>query len=423
MHKINGSNSLSASLFRNGYLAMASGLAGKVRRATESEEFDLANYDQERCNDLAKGAFGDPFPLQTMVRISFVVGGGKLVRQKYSDDLPKLFMNALSAIGFSDDSAAACEADSGGKYKYQHDTGKNLKFVHVYPHIIVSQDAANNGEGDAEQQQQQQRQSPEEKMLRCGLADFERLFEKHLPTYAQRKGLLDALKARVCKWNAVDEKVRRLERLDAEEEALYNDDLDIEEVQEKDKKVSASLEVMVDEGNLTSSERTSLLSLLDEKRAAVEGKGKQAPQKLVDMIQKVKDCSPVGLPPLKFAKEIRELTNKLNKLAQLEKASKGKYSLDELKALGERPDIEEALANYKESSRGWFEADEVFEDRLQACLRAGGGSSKKGGSALPQRPGSAATGSGFTTVSGGARQAKSKASAPSTRNAFGALDR
>eukprot|EP00435_Cladocopium_sp_Y103_P028830 s2993_g7.t1 len=85
---------------------MASGLAGKVRRSTESDEFDLSGYDQARCNELAKASFSEPFPLKEMVRISFVVGGGKLVRQrfgpkcsvpKYSDDLPK-FMVLRTAI-------------------------------------------------------------------------------------------------------------------------------------------------------------------------------------------------------------------------------------------------------------------------------------------------------------------------------------
>ncbi|CAJ1338829.1 unnamed protein product, partial [Effrenium voratum] len=104
-------------------LAM-SGLAGKVRRATESDEFDLSGYDQARCNELAKAAFSEPFPLKEMVRISFVVGGGKLVRQKYAEELPKYMVNALSTIGFTEDNSATVEASSAGKFKYHHDTNK-----------------------------------------------------------------------------------------------------------------------------------------------------------------------------------------------------------------------------------------------------------------------------------------------------------
>ena len=110
-----------------------------------------------------------------MVRISFVVGGGKLVRQKYSDDLPKHFCSALTLVGFQEerqealefavnalcsvhgesskarvqsarvslslrnylwqDNSATVEQGSAGKFKYHHDTNKNLKFVHVFPKI------------------------------------------------------------------------------------------------------------------------------------------------------------------------------------------------------------------------------------------------------------------------------------------------
>ena len=38
---------------------MASGLAGKVRRATESDEFDLSGYDQAKL-DLSEGFFFFP---------------------------------------------------------------------------------------------------------------------------------------------------------------------------------------------------------------------------------------------------------------------------------------------------------------------------------------------------------------------------
>merc|ERR1740121_1322030 len=118
----------------------------------------------------------------------------------------------------------------------------NLKFVHVYPHIVAAA-PAEGGEGAAEEQQQRQL-TPEEKMLRCDMDDFERLLDKQLPTYAQKKRLLDTLKSRVLKWNEIDEKVRGLKKLSAEEQAIYDDDLDLEEVQEKDKKVSLSLEAI-----------------------------------------------------------------------------------------------------------------------------------------------------------------------------------
>lgn len=97
------------------------------RRSSESRRSFLAL--EVRCNELAKAAFDEPlalkagsettqqkggplfspsgpsasFGLKEMVRISFVVGGGKLVRQKYSDDLPKHFCSALTLVGFQEE--------------------------------------------------------------------------------------------------------------------------------------------------------------------------------------------------------------------------------------------------------------------------------------------------------------------------------
>lgn len=46
-------------------------------------------------------AFNEPFPhLSGMIRLSFVVGGGKGVRTKYDDNMPKWCSQALKSIGF-----------------------------------------------------------------------------------------------------------------------------------------------------------------------------------------------------------------------------------------------------------------------------------------------------------------------------------
>ena len=63
-------------------------LANEIRGSTESTEFDLAGYGGEQCAKLAAAAFSKPLPLAEMIRLSFVVGGGKKVRQKYNDALP-----------------------------------------------------------------------------------------------------------------------------------------------------------------------------------------------------------------------------------------------------------------------------------------------------------------------------------------------
>ena len=62
-------------------------------------------------------AFSLPLEAPTeMVRFTFVVGGGKLVRSKYDEDLPKWITAALREIGFSEDRSAALDFSSQGMF-------------------------------------------------------------------------------------------------------------------------------------------------------------------------------------------------------------------------------------------------------------------------------------------------------------------
>jgi hypothetical protein len=98
-----------------GFEEQLSGMAGEVRSSIGSEQFDLANYTEARARDLVLAAFSSPLNApKTMVRFTFVVGGGKLVRSKYSDDLPKWMGAALRDIGYTADASAAETFDSQG---------------------------------------------------------------------------------------------------------------------------------------------------------------------------------------------------------------------------------------------------------------------------------------------------------------------
>ena len=110
-------------------------LAMEVRQSKESEQFDLAGYGPNSVAKMVQDAFTNPLPLGSMVRLSFVVGGGKKVRQKYNDGLVRELTSALSGIGFAEDKGAALALECAGQYKYQHDTSKDLMFVHVFPRV------------------------------------------------------------------------------------------------------------------------------------------------------------------------------------------------------------------------------------------------------------------------------------------------
>jgi hypothetical protein len=89
-------------------------LANEIRGSTESTEFELAGYGAEQCDRLAAAAFSKPLPLSEMIRLSFVVGGGKKVRQKYNDGLPTLWAEALKKVGFKEDRGASLDVSCAG---------------------------------------------------------------------------------------------------------------------------------------------------------------------------------------------------------------------------------------------------------------------------------------------------------------------
>eukprot|EP00928_Gymnodinium_smaydae_P086282 TRINITY_DN7026_c0_g1_i2.p1 TRINITY_DN7026_c0_g1~~TRINITY_DN7026_c0_g1_i2.p1 ORF type:complete len:352 (-),score=90.85 TRINITY_DN7026_c0_g1_i2:192-1247(-) len=349
-------------------------------------------------------------------------------------------MGALSNVGFKDDNAACCERDSGGKFKFQHDTGKNLKFVHVFPNLSDPPAADGGGNDDDEDAEDEvtKPQSPQEILLSCSQPDFERFVGENLPTYAQRKRLLDILKERIVRVETIEAKMVKLETLSGEEQALF-DDIGAEELRQKVKALNGAMQQMIEGGSLTSSEKSSLLEQFEKKDEALkselakseaEGKSKKASalaqqrEVLQKTMSTLKDSGVASLPPLRHGSELRKLHAKLANLARIEKASKGKYSLDELKQLGERPELEEAVAVLEARSRMWLEEDAVFRERLQSALKSGGKASGKGGAygGSVHKASPASGGTGFKTVgSAGARPSKAKASAPSTRNAFGAL--
>ena len=114
---------------------MAAALAKRLRAVTEhddAERFELANYTQEQAETLVEAAFAAPFEAATEpLRISFIIGGGKLVRHKFDEALGKYLTAALRKLGFEEDKGASLGSEKC--YKMQHDTGQNLIYLHVFP--------------------------------------------------------------------------------------------------------------------------------------------------------------------------------------------------------------------------------------------------------------------------------------------------
>jgi len=340
-------------------------LAMEVRQSKESEQFDLAGYGPNSVAKMVQDAFTNPLPLDSMVRLSFVVGGGKKVRQKYNDGLVRELTSALSGIGFTEDKGAALALECAGQYKYQHDTSKDLMFVHVFPRVdpaAAAALAAGDGPGVPDAM------SPTQLLLFSEPAVFERMVAAKTPSFAQRRRVLDVLKQAKADYAAVEAKLGAMEALDAREQQLL-DELDAEALEAKLKWLSKELDGMITAGQLNKDEKPMVLEQLHAKLEAVEvqiatadseGKEKRAAKlreghaELVARIDAVSALKPIHRP-VKFEKEMAAARKQLLELDKLEVRSKKEIlPLSEIERLNKRPKMKADLQAMEEDSAGWF---------------------------------------------------------------------
>jgi hypothetical protein len=339
--------------------------AALIRGSTESNEIDLAGYGGEQCDRLAEAAFAKPLPLAHMIRLTFTVGGGKKVRQKYNDGLPALLADALRKVGFSEDRGASLDVKCAGLFKFQHNTDTDLKVTHVYPKIDPeAAAAASEGEGGGSVEAL----SPAELILFSEMPTFQRMIASKTPSLGQKRRALEALKEGRATISAAEEKLASMQAL-SEKEQHYYDTLDAAALEEKQSYLSKAMEAMIDKGQLTVEEKEAVLEQLsgkmrqlEEQLAAAESekKAKRAEklgQLLDDLRAKAaaaRDAKPIRRPA-KFEAEMKAVRQRLAALDKLEESSKKTaLPLSEVQKLTARPKLQEDLAAMQAESRGWF---------------------------------------------------------------------
>ena len=357
--------------------AQLSGMAGEIRAATTSEQFDLGGYTELRTSDLIKSAFNSPLTEPTkMIKFTFVVGGGKLVRSKYNDDLSKWMISALREVGYTEDRSAAETFDSQGTFKQQHDTGQNLKYLIVYPFVTCSQKPSG---GDVSQEREVDTSNPEYIVCACESATFKDMVVSKVTTYKQKKALLQVLQASAERFQEIEEKLISGVALSAAEQAVYDSNSGADT--EKITWLQSEIKRMVDEGKLTRAEKAELLQSIDGnlssvlkeiEEATAEGKPKKVEKLAVkkDNIS-ARKASVEAITPIQHrlsqSEQIQKLYMRLFPLLALEdKGRSMSLTLADLKTLEEKSDIEDAIRNLEQASRGWFVEDEDFIALCQA---------------------------------------------------------
>lgn len=406
-----------------------SGLAGEIRSSVTSEQFDLSNYTQQRARDLVLAAFSTPLTAPTeMVKFTFVVGGGKLVRSRYADDLPKWLVAALREIGFTDDKSAAETFDSQGTFKQQHDTGQNLKYLIVFPHVACA-NATKESSAVTTSEPVLDEKSPEYIVSACEVSTFKEIVQAKVASYRQKKKLLKHLQDSQERFQAIEQKLVSGTVLTPQEQTIYDSNTGSDA--EKIAYLQAEIKQHVDNQQLSAIEKQELLDTITSNLETVDAemeaaKAENKPKKIEKLLTKkeamvtrkqfVEKISPVEYR-LKHGDEIEKLYLKLFPLQELEdKGRSMSLTLADLKSLEKKTEIEEAIAGYENASRGWFQEEEDFQVMCATVLKQA--KSRKKAGAVKKPTASKGT-SGPQKIAAGGRSGSSGSwvTAPITKKA------
>jgi hypothetical protein len=340
------------------------GLVGAIRSATSSEQFDLAGYTEARTHDIFSGAFAKPLEGPTeMIKFTFVVGGGKLVRSRYPEDLPRWITNSLREIGYSEDRSAALDFSSQGTFKHQHDTGQNLKVVIVFPNLTCGQAKA-LAQSSPPSESRVDVNSKEYLLTTAELDTFKEIVNHKIESWTLKKRALKILQDARGEFELLEQKLVKGVLLTPDEQLIYDSNTSSD--QEKIAWLQGEIKKMVDSGKLTQLEKIQLLDSLKSNLETIQEEiataiTEEKPKKVEKLEERkanieqrkltVESMSPIS-HPLRYATEIHSLIGRLQPLQALEeKARSMSLTLADLKTLEEKSELERQLLEYENASR------------------------------------------------------------------------
>ena len=334
--------------------ANASGLALSIRQAEESETFDLGGQNVSTIKNTIQSAFADPLPLREMIRITFVTGAGKQARQKYDEGAARAVTSTLTELGFSEDRAASCVVECAGTYKLQHDTGKNLKTVVVFPKIQPPND--DDDEAGGSKATLVPPDCPAGQIARSSPAVFKNMLKAKCPSWSQKKGCSAALEHLKYMVDELDCKLMQGQPLTDAEQDFYDTTTGLDE---KLALCKEAIHDQVENGNVTKFEKEILLQQNAERLATLTeemntAKGQKL-EKLKTMKSKatqrkemLKDIEPQAPHKLKHAIEIARLWKEVVPMLQLEEKCKGRLlSVKETQTMARKDEIMAEIEEYE----------------------------------------------------------------------------
>lgn len=344
-------------------MSTISGLAKTIRESGESEQYDLASYSKLQLDNLMQDAFGTAIVSSIPLRYSFVVGAGRgQGRGKYAENLPKMVAESCRGIGFEDNKHADTCWECHSCYKYQHDTDKNLKIIHVFPTI----------DRPAENSTKKSVSAAGGRLYLatiCGFGKFKGLVEEKVWSFTQKNNLLNGLKANKKIIASAEQKLIKMEELDEIEDVLYNA-VSMDVVEQKCAYLEKQMEDLVGQEMLTASEIKIVVKKIGKKVKGLNKKLNKAKtekkkvklQGQIEILGAKKGAIANARPAVwenNQDKEIDKLRHKLKQIEIIENSNRARTPSD-LKKLKSKEQITEKLEGILNEEAGWF--DEAEEE-------------------------------------------------------------
>lgn len=273
-----------------------------------------------------------------------------------------------------------------GTYKQQHDTGQNLKYVIVYPHVSCAATAAaakeSNSKDSTASHSRLDVNSPEYIVTACEKATLLEIVASKTTSWSQKKRLLKCLEEAHAAFKAIEEKLMTGAVLSATEQQIYDNNNGQDEA--KIVWLTGECKSMIDNGQLTDAEKKEVLANLTSKLTALEEeialtKAENKPKKLEKLLEKqtqqlsrkkmIEQIVPI-VRRCRHSEQIQQFRMKLLALQAVEdKGRSCSLTLADLKMLEEKSALEDSLAAVERSSKGWFETEEEFNAMIQCDIR------------------------------------------------------
>ena len=345
-------------------MVTAHGLAASIRAAQESETFDLGGLSAGSIESTMETAFETPFLLSStsMIRLTFVTGAGKQARQKYDDFANKAVTTVLQKHGYVEDRGAGCDWSSAGTYKLQHDTGKNVKTVVVFPKVAAGTNTSDGGEETVIGSLLPEN-SPGYKIALCSMNVFQNMVNSNCPSWLQKKGCLTCIEGLKELLQVMEAQLIKGTPLNESEQKFYSD---VVQLDDKESLVRQLAHDQVEQGPITSYEKEQLLLQNAERIAALTKEGKPT-AKALERKNMLQSIEPVAPHKLKHHAKIEKLFKEVAPLLQIETKGGRLLSIKESASVTRKEEILQEIKRLEDASRGWFEGDDEFALRVVAC--------------------------------------------------------